>query len=93
MNVVKHAGAHQVTVAARTRNDAVILEIRDNGTGFDPRTLARSGGASRTGLGIYSVQRRLLDLDGHLRLISRPGRGTTVRITVPAERVVKDGAA
>jgi signal transduction histidine kinase len=55
----------------------VILEIADNGTGFDPELA--SGG-----LGLTSMRERATAVGGTLRIRSTPGAGSTVRLEVPA---------
>ena len=76
-NVVRHASATEVEIALSTRGGRLVMEVRDNGTGF---TDARR----RTGVfGVAGMQERALELGGKLRVISRPGVGTRVRLTVP----------
>jgi signal transduction histidine kinase len=60
---------------SRTRH-RVILEIADNGTGFDPALVA-------AGLGLTSMRERAAAVGGVLRISSAPGAGTTVRMEVP----------
>jgi signal transduction histidine kinase len=60
----------------------VILTVRDDGRGFNPRAVP---GPSRGGrLGIYGMNERASLLGGTLRIKSRPGRGTEVRLELPA---------
>ncbi|MEP0766315.1 MAG: PAS domain S-box protein [Fimbriimonadia bacterium] len=76
-NVVRHANATEVEIALSTRGGRLIMEVRDNGTGF-------SEGRRRTGVfGVAGMQERALELGGKLRVISRRGVGTRVRLTVP----------
>jgi len=60
---------------SRTRR-RVILEIADNGSGFDP-ALASAG------LGLTSMRERAAGVGGMLRISSTPGAGSTVRMEVP----------
>jgi signal transduction histidine kinase len=55
----------------------VILEVSDNGTGFDP-------GLASGGLGLASMRERAAAVGGVLRVTSAPGAGTRVRLAVPA---------
>ena len=68
----------------------VVLEVEDTGTGMTPETLARAfepfftTKASGRGLGLAAVQGILGSHGGGLWIRSRPGRGTTIRIYLPA---------
>jgi signal transduction histidine kinase len=76
-NALRHSGATEVSVTlARTRR-RVLLEVADNGTGFDP-------GLASGGLGLTSMRERAAAVGGMLRVSSTPGAGTTVRMEVPA---------
>jgi two-component system NarL family sensor kinase len=76
-NVRRHAHAHAVTLDLRASGDRVALIVHDDGAGFDPRVVP----AGRHGL--LGMRERARLLGGRLRLDSRPGRGTTVRVAVP----------
>ena len=76
-NVVRHARATEVDIALSTRGGTLIMEVRDNGTGF-------SEARRRAGVfGVVGMQERALELGGKLRITSRKGVGTRVRLTVP----------
>jgi signal transduction histidine kinase len=81
-NTVKHAGASQVNVRLGRTDEAIILEIRDNGKGFD------ATGSFPGHLGLLSMQERVKHLEGVLSIESTPGEGTTVRVQVPARQVI-----
>lgn len=76
-NVVKHARARQVSVRLEQTLEAVRLEIRDDGVGFDPE------GDFPGHLGLRSMRERAASLGGVLRLASAPGQGTTLTVEVP----------
>lgn len=76
-NIVRHAHATQVQVVLTCSDDELVLEVRDNGSGFDP------GGSFPGHLGLSSMRERAQRLDGNLELDSEPGAGTTVRARVP----------
>jgi signal transduction histidine kinase len=80
-NAVRHAGADRISVSLRPRGGRVVLEVRDDGAGFDLRAVER---VSRR-LGLASMRARALAAGGGLALASAPGRGTAVRLEVPAE--------
>ncbi len=76
-NVRRHARATEATLTLRAGGGAVRLTIRDDGRGFDPRAV----GAGH--YGILGMRERAKLLGGGLRIASRPGGGTTIRVTVP----------
>jgi signal transduction histidine kinase len=73
-NVVKHAGATEVSLHASGENGKLALIIEDNGRGFDPNT------ARADGLGLNSMKKRIENLGGAFALESQSGRGTTITI-------------
>jgi two-component system, NarL family, sensor histidine kinase UhpB len=78
-NAARHSGAGRVGVRLRRRGDGgVELEVADDGRGF-------AFDDAEGGLGIAGMRERALLVGGELTIESRPGRGTTVRLTVPGE--------
>jgi two-component system sensor histidine kinase UhpB len=77
VNASRHAGASQIEVNLERRNGAVNLSVADNGSGF---AFADEG----KGLGLSGMRERALLVDGKLEIDSRPGKGTTVKLEVPA---------
>ena len=97
-NVAKHANARNVRVRLYLQRDTMVLEVTDDGTGFDPAAVGAmgtanggamaAGGAAAmasqpTGFGLAAMRERAELLGGKLELSSSPKRGTTVRLTVP----------
>jgi signal transduction histidine kinase len=76
-NIVKHAGARNVSVSLAHRGSAVAAVIEDDGAGFDQRTVREEG------IGLLGMRERLALLDGRLEIESRPGTGTTIVAEVP----------
>jgi len=76
-NASRHAGARQVQVRASRAGPMLLLEIEDDGQGFDPAT------ASGQGHGLRSMRQRAHMLGGQLQLDSAPGGPTVVRVSVP----------
>ncbi len=77
-NALKHAQARRITVHLRQTAPATILEIADDGAGFDLTTAREKGG-----LGLRGMEERAARLGGRLTVESRPGEGTRVKVTVP----------
>jgi signal transduction histidine kinase len=76
-NIQKYAGASNATVRLREERDQLCAEIVDDGRGFDVATTTR-------GNGLTNIEDRLDALGGTLDISSTPGRGTTLRATLPA---------
>ncbi len=81
-NVARHAAAGHVTVRAREDDGVTVVEISDDGRGFDPA--APRAGVAEGHLGLAAIEERARLAGGTLTLASEPGRGTTVRVTLPA---------
>jgi signal transduction histidine kinase len=79
-NVVKHAGASSATIRIAARDDTVLIEVADDGRGFNPAAVGREH------FGLRSMRGRVADLEGRLEVTSSPGRGTVLRVEVPAQR-------
>jgi signal transduction histidine kinase len=82
-NAVTHGAAQHVDVRLARSNGFVTLIVADDGKGFDPDRI----GGSR-GLGLINMRERARQLNGTFELSSEPGRGTTVRVTIPFRRAV-----
>ncbi|HET6530909.1 MAG TPA: GAF domain-containing sensor histidine kinase [Actinoplanes sp.] len=74
-NAVKHSGAEQVTVGLAQPNGRLIVEVRDDGRGFDP--------AAGRGLGLSGLADRMSVVAGTFDVSTVPGRGTTLRAEIP----------
>jgi PAS domain S-box-containing protein len=77
-NLVRYARAKKVTVDLQTRSNWVILDICDNGVGFELE-YARNGG----GMGIQNMEQRARRLGGRLEITSSPGAGTRIKAEIP----------
>lgn len=75
-NAVRHAQASEVEFGIHLVGDRLEIEIADNGTGFDPA-------ATGDGHGLTNMQKRLAEAGGECQILSQPGSGTSVRMTVP----------
>jgi len=76
-NVVRHAQATRVEIGLRAVGGELELEIRDNGRGFVPKSLAGA-----TALGLLGMRERAGEFGGTVEILSEPGKGTTVRARV-----------
>lgn len=81
-NAARHAAAETVVVSVNLRGDSIHLLIVDDGRGCDVgQALSRSSSGLSTG--IASMRERVLLFGGRFDLISEPGDGTQVRVSVP----------
>jgi signal transduction histidine kinase len=76
-NVVKHAGARQVSILLVRRGGNVTAVIEDDGRGFDAETVHEDG------LGLLGMRERVALLEGRLLVESAPESGTTLVAEVP----------
>lgn len=76
-NVRKHAGAGRVRVglAYPAGQDTAVLTVADDGSGFDL--------ADPEGFGLHGMRARVAQVGGTLEIVSAPGAGTTIRVSVP----------
>jgi signal transduction histidine kinase len=77
-NIAKHARAHKVEIWLWSSNDRVLLEIRDDGKGFDTQKVNLT-----LGHGLSNMQTRVHNVGGEVELTSEPGEGTTILAWVP----------
>jgi signal transduction histidine kinase len=77
-NAVRHAGAHRISIRLAIENNSALVEVRDDGRGFEMQT------ARGRGQGLLNLERRARTVGGTSEIDSAPGRGTTVRIRIPS---------
>lgn len=80
-NIARHAEAETVLVQARVEGDAMVVEIEDDGKGFDPVEVGHRTG--RPHFGLLGMRERVELLGGKLVVDSSPGRGTRLHVEVP----------
>jgi signal transduction histidine kinase len=87
-NALQHSGAGKVEVSLRSAGADLLLEVTDDGRGFDVPAALR--GSRR--LGLASMRERAASVGGRVDIRSAPGEGTTVRLVLPeAPEVSSDG--
>jgi signal transduction histidine kinase len=77
-NVLRHARATQVSVLLQAQDNQLILEVVDNGRGITEEEIR-----GVRAFGLIGMRERVLTLKGQILIDGRPGRGTTITITVP----------
>lgn len=81
-NVERHSGANQLDVTVDYDSNGVILQIQDNGRGFQrPADLGHL--VLKQHYGLVGIQERITPFHGELTVQSMPGAGTTLRIALP----------
>lgn len=78
-NVRQHARARRADVTLTYAGDRVLLDVVDDGTGFEPSAPARGGG-----FGLTAMRSRVRELGGTLAVESAAGEGTAVAVSLPA---------
>ncbi|MFD4526969.1 sensor histidine kinase [Streptomyces sp. NPDC058470] len=83
-NTARHARATRAGVTLTFLGDEVILDIRDDGRGFDPLAVRQRTGTG--GFGLDGMRARAERIAGHLTVESEPGHGTALSARVPLVR-------
>ena len=93
-NVRKHAGARRAALTLSYMDDLVVLDVLDDGSGFDPSAPKAALGAHDSGgFGLRSMRERVDGLGGRLLIDSSPGSGTSLTVELPTgEREFLEGA-
>jgi signal transduction histidine kinase len=86
-NAKKHAQATEIRISLVVRTEELVVEIRDNGVGFDVQK-TQSTYDQRTSLGLINMSERAEIVGGECTLESKPGRGTAVKVMLPLKRSV-----
>jgi signal transduction histidine kinase len=73
LNISKHANANTCYVTILLDDDHLVLEIKDDGIGFDLS-------ATKQGIGLQNIQERANTISAILEIISKPNKGTTIRM-------------
>ncbi len=77
-NIAKHSKASELKVLLNENNQKIILEIVDNGVGFDYNKAKRVDS-----YGLMGMKERVFLLDGELTICSKKGTGTSVKVAMP----------
>ncbi len=85
-NIVKHAAASQASITLRREEGNILLQVRDNGRGFDPAQIPP------VSLGLGIMRERAETIGARLDIQSQPGAGTLVTLQKPANTSPQDKA-
>ncbi|GAB4092244.1 histidine kinase N-terminal 7TM domain-containing protein [Flaviaesturariibacter terrae] len=75
-NIIKHAYAQHVTVTLKCNRKLLVLEIKDDGVGFDPAQLSR-------GVGLKNIETRARLHEGKVSVLSQPNKGCVLQVKFP----------
>jgi PAS domain S-box-containing protein len=77
-NVARHAKAHKIETTLSLSNGSLVLQVADDGVGFEQQTIA----AQKT-LGLMGIRERIAVIGGQFSLQTAPGKGTTLTVRAP----------
>ena len=77
-NVVKHSKASESTIHITHHEQKINIMVEDNGIGFETNQISK-----KDGMGLYSIQKRVENLDGTLNIDTIIDKGTSVIIDIP----------
>ncbi|BCL78616.1 histidine kinase [Ktedonobacteria bacterium brp13] len=84
-NIARHAEAKHTWIGTTMQNEHVVIEVRDNGKGFDPPAATQLVGH----YGLLGLRERTRLIEGRFDIVSSPGTGATLRFSLP----MKQGAS
>lgn len=79
-NILRHAAAKSVNIRLKQGRINVLLEIEDDGGGFDPRVVDHGG------MGLQNMRERVSQIGGKMKIVSTPGKGTRITVIVGKDR-------
>lgn len=82
-NVARHAQANEVTISLKEVDSHWILEICDDGQGFEPMAIRTKS------FGLVGMKERALMLAGEISVVSAPGNGTSITVRIPADEAAR----
>jgi signal transduction histidine kinase len=81
-NALRHSHARALNVTVKHAGDRVLFSVRDNGVGFDKKTVR--------GLGLLGMEERVRRLGGKLTIESELGTGTNIQAELPLAEVAAE---
>jgi PAS domain S-box-containing protein len=81
-NSMKHSKASKINIELLLRNNTLLIQLKDNGTGFDI-----TAAQNKNGMGLRNAQSRIKPYNGEINIISTIGKGTKYKINIPVTAV------
>ena len=85
-NAIRHSQASDVDIELRIKDNRLLLAVTDNGCGVG----IAQGDAVVNGHGLHNMRQRARLMNGVFRLLSQPGQGTRIVVTIPLDSAVKE---
>jgi two-component system sensor histidine kinase DegS len=82
-NTAKHANASKITITLTYHEKSIVLEIVDDGDGFDANEIPDTIKSDNSGFGLSMMRERIYLLSGKISLESSPGEGCSIIVTIP----------
>ncbi|WP_457610030.1 ATP-binding protein [Lutibacter sp.] len=79
-NTIKYAEASEITITIYKLNNKLIIEIKDNGKGFNSNTV-------ELGNGLVNMQHRIEEINGKITIHSKTNKGTKIQIEIPITKI------
>ncbi|MEX2234515.1 MAG: ATP-binding protein [Cyclobacteriaceae bacterium] len=87
-NAIKYSDADKITVSLKQIDNDLIITVKDEGKGFDTKIAEARSSNLESGRGFFNMYERTEYVNGNLEILSEPGQGTTVRLTVPVRNAI-----
>jgi signal transduction histidine kinase len=88
-NILEHAEARNVAIKLACNADECVMDVRDDGKGFDVGKITRVGKGGR-GVGLFTMKERARLIGGRCNIKSRPGNGTRIVVKIPLKGFTAD---
>lgn len=82
-NAIKYSEAKRIDVILKQEEGSIIVEVKDDGKGFDTKLVEARSVNFESGRGFFNMYERSEYVNGNLDVITSPGNGTIVRLKVP----------
>jgi signal transduction histidine kinase len=83
-NIARHAMATKVDISLRRSGGELLLQIKDNGKGFNTKKVME-----KKTLGLIGMQERTKIIHGNINIHSKPGNGTTIDLSIPEKELTE----
>jgi len=80
MNIIKHSGSKNAKIELSNNKKFILLKAEDTGTGFDVNLFDEK---KFSGFGLLTISEKIKNLGGSFKIVSKPGKGTKVFLSVP----------
>ena len=88
-NILEHAEAKNVSIRLECGTNECVLEVKDDGKGFDVNKITRVDKGGR-GAGLFTMKERARLVGGACKIRSEPGKGTKIAVKIPLRGFITD---